>query len=257
MAVHSADGTRIAYDEEGEGPPLVLVTGALTDRGSPKSLAARLAGSFRVFSYDRRGRGKSTDSWPYAIEREIEDLEAIVEVAGGSAFVFGHSSGAILALYAAAHGSPITKLVAYEPPLIDDSLRPRSAADLLFRLEETLVDGKRDPAVDLFLTEALGVSDEGLAAIKAGPTWQPMRALAHTLPYDVTLSNKQALPPGVMAKIEIPILLAAGGASPQWARTVITELAAEIPNAETVVLDGQNHGVTDDAIVPVLEKFFS
>ncbi len=155
------------------------------------------------------------------------------------------------------HGSPITKLVAYEPPFIVDDSRPRPGGDLVNRLEELLVDGRRDPAAELFLTEGVGLSQEVVAAMKAGPKWQRMRSLAHTLPYDVAISNKQSIPPGVMSKIRIPTLLVAGGASPPWTRSAIAALAAEIPQAETLILDGQDHGVSDDAIVPVLEKFFS
>jgi pimeloyl-ACP methyl ester carboxylesterase len=257
MAVHSADGTRIAYDSEGDGPPLVVVTGAFSDRTSSKSLAERLAGSFSVYRYDRRGRGKSLDTYPYDVEREIEDLEAIIDVAGGSAFVYGHSSGAVLALLAAAHGSPITKLVAYEPPYIDDGSRPRHRPDLASRLEEIWADKHRDEMAELFLTEAVGLPKEVVATMKEGPTWQAMRANAHTLMYDVIVTNNQTMPAGVMSKIMVTTLLVAGGASPDWGRSAIQEVAAEIPGAETLVIDGQDHRVSDDAIVPVLEKFFS
>jgi pimeloyl-ACP methyl ester carboxylesterase len=233
-----------------------VVGGAFSDREAPAGLAGRLAGTFTVYSYDRRGRGKSTDTFPYEVEREIEDLEAIISEAGGSSYVYGHSSGAILALLAAAHGSPIAKLVAYEPPYIEDGSRPRQGAGLVSRLEEVLADHHRDAAAELFLSEAIGLDQQSVAAVKAGPQWQRMRSLAHTLPYDVTLTNNQSIPPGVMPKVQVPTLLVAGGASPPWARSTIEALARQIPNAETLVLEGQTHGVSDDAIVPVLTKFF-
>ena len=257
MAVHSADKTRIAFDAEGDGPPLILVTGAFCDRSTPQELSARLASTFTVIRYDRRGRGRSSDTFPWDVEREIEDLEAMIEVAGGSAFVYGHSSGASLALYAAAHGSAITKLVAYEPPFSWDPDRAREMRNLQARLEELLADKRRDDMAELFLTRAVGVPKEGIAAIKEGPHWQGMRALAHTLPYDVALGDNQAMPADTFTKIQVPTLLVAGGNSPAWARTAIETLAREIPNSETLILEGQDHGVSDDVIAPVLEKFFS
>jgi pimeloyl-ACP methyl ester carboxylesterase len=257
MAVHAADGTRIAFDQVGEGPPLVIVQGAFTDRETPQSLAARLAERFTVFSYDRRGRGKSTDTFPYAVEREIEDLEAIIEVAGGSAFVYGQASGAILALNAAAHGSPITRLVAYEPPFVGEGSPARHAKNLVSRLEEMVAFAQRDAAVELYLAEALGLSAEEVASIKAGPRFQRMRYLALTTPYDAVLTTNEAMQPGVMAKVSVPTLLVAGGASPEWAGKAIGSLAREIPHAETLIIDGQGPDVSDDAIAPVLEKFFA
>lgn len=257
MAVHSADKTRIAFDAEGDGPPLILVTGAFCDRSTPQELSARLAGTFTVIRYDRRGRGRSSDTFPWDVEREIEDLEAMIEVAGGSAFVFGHSSGASLGLYAAAHGSAITKLVAYEPPFTWDPDRARQMRNLQARLEELLADKRRDDMAELFLTRAVGVPKEGLPSIKEGPHWQGMRALAHTLPYDVALSDNLSMPADTFTKIEVPTLLVAGGNSPEWARTAIETLAREIPNSETLILEGQDHGVSDDVIAPVLEKFFA
>jgi pimeloyl-ACP methyl ester carboxylesterase len=254
--VRAADGTTIALEVWGEGPPLVLVVGAFCDSNTLKGLAARLAGKFTVFRYDRRGRGGSGDAYPYAVEREIEDLEAVLGAAGGSAYIYGHSSGAVLALESAAHGAAVKKVVAYEPPYLIDGSRVRHHADLAARLEELVAEGRRGDAAELFLTEAVGLSRETISMVRSGPMWRSMRAVAHTLAYDVTVCNQQSIPPGLMSKIQAPTLLVAGSASGSWARSAIEALAAEIPDAETLVIPGEDHGVSDDAIVPVLEKFY-
>jgi pimeloyl-ACP methyl ester carboxylesterase len=255
--VRSADGTTIAFDRSGDGPPLIVVTGAFCDRSSPRNLAAKLAPRFTVFCYDRRGRGSSGDTAPYSVDSETEDLDALVSAAGGEAFVFGHSSGAVLALEAAAQGIPITKLAVYEPPFVVDGSRARHGADLADRLRQLVSDGHPGPAAELFLVEAVGVSPDVVAMIQAGPGWPGMEALAHTLAYDVTVCNGQSMPADRMANIRVPTLAVAGGASPDWARNSVATLAATIPGAQHLTLDGQDHGVADEVIAPVLVEFFS
>jgi pimeloyl-ACP methyl ester carboxylesterase len=150
--VTSRDGTRIAFDQSGEGPALILVVGAFNDRATGASLAQSLEPRFTVFNYDRRGRGESGDTAPYALEREIEDLEALITQAGGSACVFGYSSGAILALRAAAHGLALSQLALYDPPPTG-----AKAGELAPQLTELIAAGRRGDAVELFQTEAVGI----------------------------------------------------------------------------------------------------
>jgi pimeloyl-ACP methyl ester carboxylesterase len=255
--VPSADGTTVAFERQGNGPPLVLVLGAFCDRNSPKTLAERLAPNFEVYRYDRRGRGDSGDTFPYAVDREVEDLQAVTRAAGGQPYVFGHSSGAILALEAAAQSVAMARLAVYEPPFIDDGSRERHAPDLAARLAGLTAAGRAEDAVDAFLTEAIGVPEATLALVHDQPSWPGMVALAHTLPYDVVLANNQSMPVGRLSRIRVPTLLMAGGASAPWARHAIDEVAREVPGAETLILEGETHGVRDDALAPVLEKFFA
>ncbi|MER6875992.1 alpha/beta hydrolase, partial [Amycolatopsis sp. NPDC000673] len=185
--VTSADGTPIAFDTYGSGSPVLLVGGAVNDRTTVAALAAVLADAgFTAVAYDRRGRGDSGDAQVYAVEREIDDLEVLIEAVGGSAAVFGHSSGAILALEAAARGLPITKVAVYEPPFIGDD-RPRPAEDLVDRVSAALADGDRDTAVELFLVEGTGTPAAMVDSMKAAPVWGWFVGLAHTLPYDLAV----------------------------------------------------------------------
>ena len=253
--VQSADGTAIAYERFGDGPALVLVMGAFCDRSAPRGLAALLSRDFAVFTYDRRGRGASGDTPPYAVEREIEDLDAMISETGGAAFVFGHSSGAVLALEAAASGLPIRKLAVYEPPYIVDNtrVRPRKMGE---RVSTLIGSGQRSEAVRLFLAEGPEVPAEVIAAMENGPGWSDMEAIAHTLPYDLAICGDQVLPSGRLAEIDVPTLALSGGASPAWARNAVDEVAATIEGAQHVSLDGQTHGAADDVLAPVLVEFF-
>lgn len=146
-------GTTIAYERYGQGPPVIVVGGAACDRAVTRPLAERLASHFTVFNYDRRGRGDSGDTPPYAVEREIEDLAALIAVAGGTASVYGHSSGAGLALQAAAHGLPIAMLVLHEPPYVPDGEEERRISrEYAEKPNVILAEGRRDDAVELFMT---------------------------------------------------------------------------------------------------------
>src|SRR5512135_3271536 len=187
QTVGSADGTTIAFDRSGQGPALILVAAASATRLAEASLAAALAPNFTVFAYDRRGRGDSGDTPPYAVEREVEDLDAVIEEAGGSAFVFGHSSGAVLALESARLlPGKIRKLALYEAPFIIDDSRPRTPADFLPRLNELLAAGRREDAVELW-NRNNGLPDEMIAGMRGSPWWPGLLAAAHTLPYDATI----------------------------------------------------------------------
>jgi pimeloyl-ACP methyl ester carboxylesterase len=246
--VHSADGTAIAFERRGTGPALVLVLGAFCDRTTAQTLAAVLGQDFTVYAYDRRGRGDSGDTTHYAVQREVEDLGALVAAAGGTASVFGHSSGAALALIAAAQGLPVHRVAAYEPPLT------RGAGELLGQVRELLGAGMRDDAVALFLTEAARTPAEGVAMMRNSPMWPELAALAHTLPYDLTICTE---PVENLAKVAVPTLLVSGANSPQWLREVAYEVARKVPDAQEVTLAGQDHGAADDVLAPVLVEFFT
>ncbi len=255
QTVQSADGTTIAYEKSGTGPALIVSGGAFNTRMSPGALVPLLAAHFSVYVYDRRGRGDSTDTQPYAIAREIEDLAALIDAAGGSAMVYGHSSGAVLALEAAASGLPITKLVAYEPPFTaeengqgslvwSDDVRAAAAA------------GDRETAATLFLV-GIGADPEGVAALSRQPWWPGMLGVAHTLPYDLDLVGDGLVHTDRIGKIAAPTLLIDGADSPPWAGTAASVAAATIPGARQLTLDGQDHNVDPAALAPVLIGFFA
>lgn len=259
--VRSSDGTSIAYDRSGEGPALILVNGALSVRSAGGPLAALLAPRFSVFSYDRRGRGASGDTAPYAVEREIEDLAAVMAEAGGSAFVYGHSSGAVLSLRAAAHGLDILKLALYEPPFIGDDSRPLLPPDYVTTLAQLLAAGRRGEAVALFMTTAVEAPAEMVAQMRNGPMWPGLEAVAHTLPYDLAIMGAtEGGHPSALARwaaVTVPTLVIDGGASPAWARNAVRALASTLPLAQQRTLDGQTHGADPKVLAPVLEEFLA
>jgi pimeloyl-ACP methyl ester carboxylesterase len=262
--VKSKDGTTIAFDRSGEGPALILVGGALQHRAidpSTAQLASLLAPSFTVFHYDRRGRGDSGDTLPYAVEREIEDLDSLIQGAGGSAFAFGMSSGAVLALDAAASGLAITKLALYEPPMVVDDSRPPVPEDYVARLTELASSGRAGDAIEVFMTEGIGLPDEAVAPMRGAPIWPAFEAVAHTLAYDgaivaATMSGKP-LPTDRWASVTIPTLVVDGDASPPWARNAVEALVDVLPDARRRTLEGQTHQVDPEVLAPKLEQFFT
>jgi pimeloyl-ACP methyl ester carboxylesterase len=249
----SADGTKIAFERTGEGPPLIIIGGALNSRRSADGLVPWLASHFTVYAYDRRGRGESSDTLPYSPGREIEDLEAIIGAAGGSAYAYGHSSGAILALEAAAGGAGIAKLAAYEPPYLTGHAPEESWESFRDRVQEALNGGDREGAVELFIRHTGSDFDEG---IKTMPWWPALLSVAQTLPYDLTLTGDGSVPER-LSSIQVPTLGIYGGASPSWAENAINAVAAAVPGMKKEKLDGQDHAVTSDAVAPVLIKFFN
>jgi pimeloyl-ACP methyl ester carboxylesterase len=259
--VTSKDGTPIAFETTGEGPPLLIVGGALSDRHAAATQAGLLAPNFRVYTYDRRGRGDSGDTPPYAVEREIEDTQALVEGAGGTAFALGHSSGAVLALEAAVSTPGILKLVLYEPPFIIDHTRPPVPDDYLERLTELTSAGRGGDAIEYFLIAGAGLLPEAVAPMKDSSSWPAIETLAHTLPYDgavmgPTLSGKQ-LPADRWATVTIPTLVVDGGESPAWQRNAAQALVDVLPNARRLTLEGQTHNVDPRVLTPVLEEFLT
>jgi len=258
--VRSSDGTTIAYDRRGTGPPVVLVGGALSDRRGAAALAEILAPRLTAVAYDRRGRGDSTDTSPYAVEREIEDLAALIETIGPPAFVHGHSSGAVLSLRAVEAGLPIGRLAVYEPPFIIDDRRPPLPPDYNPHLDDLIARGQAGDAVEYFLRTGPMLPDEVIARTRESAAWAGLTAMAPTIAYDNrimgdTMAGDPA-PLGRWASVAIPTLVLAGGASPPSMRNAAVALAAVLPDATTMVLGGQTHGAAPDALAPVLLDFF-
>jgi pimeloyl-ACP methyl ester carboxylesterase len=253
--VRSSDGTDIAFERSGDGPPIILVLGAFNDRSTGAPLASFLDQHFTVFNYDRRGRGASGDTLPYAVEREIEDLEALIVEAGGSAFVFGYSSGAILALKAAAHCPGITRLALYEPPIDVDRDRPQPAPDHAARLAELIAAGRRGDAVEYFQT-LVGIPADVIAQLRHAPFWPGLEATAHTLVYEMTIIGDGALPANVSAAVRVPTLVIDGGASPASMRAAAHFVAGALANGSYRSLDGQTHDIVPTVLGPVVQEFF-
>jgi pimeloyl-ACP methyl ester carboxylesterase len=259
--VMSKDGTLIAYDREGSGPAVILVGGGLDDGSENAPLVPLLAPSFTVYNYARRGRGESGDTQPYSVAREIEDLEALVAEAGGSAHLYGVSSGGALALEATAAGVAVDKLAMYEVPygVVDEA----QAREYVEQTEALLAEGRRDDAIKLFMRFA-GSSEEDIAGAASYPMWPGLVAIAHTLAYDAACSNDYQPPPARLAKITQPTLVATGDTinphmaalRPDLFQRAATAIAGRVPHAERVTLAGQSH-VADPAVVaPVLQQFF-
>ncbi|MBF8192197.1 alpha/beta hydrolase [Nonomuraea sp. K274] len=254
----SADGTAIAFDQYGSGPAVILVHGAFTDRAHPTlaAVAGTLAPWFTVLNYDRRGRGGSGDTPPYAVEREIEDLAALIEAAGRSAMVFGGSSGAALALEAAVRIPAITKLAVWEPPYHVDDGAPPLPLDLAARLTALVEAGRRGEAVERFMAAA-GVPDAAVAAMRADPSWPHVEKVAHTLAYEAAvLGPGNALPAARLAAVTQPTLVLNGRDSPRWMTNAGLAVTAAVPGATRRVLDDQAHNVAPEALVPELLEFF-
>jgi pimeloyl-ACP methyl ester carboxylesterase len=259
--VMSADGTLIAFEQMGAGPPLVLVAGATCDAARMRPTAEHLARDFAVINYDRRGRGDSGDSLPYAVEREVEDIAALVSRAGGRASVYGHSSGAALALHAAAQGLPIDRLILHEPPYSpDEEEHRREAREYGQELESLLMQGRRGDAIELFFA-LVGMPPEMIGEIRRGPGWPTLEALAPTLAYDSAVMGDSTrggtVPADVARRVTIPTLVLVGGASPDWMIDVGREIAAAVQNGAHRILDGQDHVVPPEVLAPVLKGFLA
>jgi len=262
--VTSKDGTTIAYDQAGTGPLLVLVDGALNSRsfGLNGPLAPILADRFTVVTYDRRGRGDSGDTPPYAVQREIEDLAAVIDVVGGPAYVYGISSGAGLALEAAsAVPTKVAKLALYEPSFVVDNTRPPVPADAVEQVTGLLARNRRGAAVKLFLREDAQVPAMVVAVMPLMPAWGKLKAAAHTLPYDLTIMDGRQqgrpLPVGQWASLTAPTLVMAGGKSPAWLQNAALAVAQALPGATHQTLPGQTHIVKPGPLAPVLAEFFT
>jgi pimeloyl-ACP methyl ester carboxylesterase len=254
--VTSSDGTAIAFDRLGDGPPVILVCGASTSRMANAGVAAVLASDFTVLNYDRRGRGDSGDTLPYAVEREVEDIDAVIAAAGGSACLYGTSSGAALALEAAASGLPVAKLALWEPPFAtDESYRP--PADQVERYDGMIAEGRRGDAVEYFMGVVVGMPAEFVAQARSQPWWAATEALAHTLAYDARIMGDSSVPVARAALVTAPTIVITGGASPPFMRQAAEALVDVLPDGRAQTLEGQDHNVAPEAIAPVLKDFFA
>ena len=251
----SRDGTPLAYRRTGQGPTVVLVSGAMSTGATMAPLAARLSDDFGVIVYDRRGRGGSGDTAPYAVAREVEDLAALIEAAGGEAALYGVSSGGALALEAAAGGLPVRRVAVYETPFADYGGGADERAQYTRNLTDALAEGRRGDAVALFLA-LTGLAPEMIANARQSPMWAGMEAIAPTLAYDNAVMGDGLVPRDRLASVTVPVLAVAGDASPLWLRRATEAVADAAPEGRYHVLEGQNHMVDPQALAPVLTDFF-
>ena len=254
--VASGDGTRIAFERTGTGPALVIVDGAMCSMafGPSEATAAALSGDFTVYRYDRRGRGDSTDTNPYAVGREAEDLTAVIAEAGGSAFVYGISSGAGLALEAAASGVPITRLVLFEPPYTAGGSDASQQREETRRMDALLRAGRHGQAVELFFSW-VGIPAEAVAQMRSSPLWPALESIAPTIAYDNAVMGDGTVPKEKAGRIGIPTLVIAGSLSPEELRHAAQTVAKAIPRARFRDLEGQAHTASPDTLAPLLKEF--
>lgn len=260
--VLSADGTTICFDAWGDGQPLIMIDGATSHRAVSQTLAQAgelLRDQFRVYSYDRRGRGESGDTAPYAVQREIEDLAALIADAGAPAFVCGVSSGAVLALEAAAAGLPIARLALFEPPFVVDDSRPPLPADYVQRLDASIACGRPGDAAELFLTAAAGMPAEFVAGMRQSPFWPALEEVAHTIAYDGrimgTTMSGAPLPADRWAALSVPTLVMYGRGTEPWLISAARALAGLLPTASLQAVEGAQHNVAAEVLAPALRQF--
>lgn len=262
--VVSKDNTTISFDKSGQGPVVILVAGALSDRSDTTKLAGLLAENFTVINYDRRGRGESGDGVSYAVEREIEDIESLIDEAGGSASIFGSSSGAVLALEATNRlNGKIKKQVLYEPPFIVDNSQPPVPRDLTTRIKEFVFTNRRGDAVKHFFSKGMNIPTIGVFIMRFMPGWSKMTSMAHTILYDLAImegtQEGQPLPATRWSASTVPTLVLTGEKSEAFFHTGARALASVLPNTQHQILKGQHHGsvvMAPKAFVDVLVEFF-
>jgi len=258
--VISKDGTVIAYEQSGKGPAVILVDGALCYRkfGPMESLAALIAPNFTVITYDRRGRGESSDTQPFALGRDIEDIDALITAAGGSAFVFGTSSGGCLALEAAIKlGDKIKKLGMWEPPYNSDPADKPVWKEYWTQLNKLVAANRRGDAVALFM-QFVGTPANQINGMRQSPMWSQLEAIAPTLVYDATAmgGEDRSVPIKRAATVTVPTLVMNGTVIPFMLLTANT-LAKAIPHAQHRTLEGQSHDVNLQVLAPVLVEFYA
>jgi pimeloyl-ACP methyl ester carboxylesterase len=255
--VTSRDGTRIAYDRLGEGPPVVIVGGIFCTRATMHDLAEQLADRFTAINYDRRGRGESGATAPYAVEREVEDIDALIAAAGGTAAIYGHSSGAGLALRASAHGVPVTRLVLHEPPFGgDDDDSVRSARELAESVRTELAEDRPGDAIGLFFSGA-GMPPEMVEAMSTDPD---MLAVAPTMLHDLEVMGDfqgGTVPTVLVRSVDVPTLVLAGDASPDFFLDTAARIADLLPDATHTVMPDVDHGAPADVVAPVVAEFLA
>ena len=254
--VLSKDGTAIAFERIGDGPPFILVVGAFNERSTGGPLAAYLAAHSTVFTYDRRGRGDSGDTAPYEVKREIEDLAALIDRAGGSAAVFGYSSGANLALQAAACGLTISKLALYDAPYVVGQSQSGQPVDHAGQLAELIAANRRGDAVEYFQTQLVGIPPAVVAQLRNAPFRPALEAMAHTLVYEATILGDRSLPTRLASQVTVATLAIAGGASP-FMRAAAQALAECLPNCQARILEDVGHDIEPSVLGPVLQRFLT
>jgi len=252
----SADGTTIAYERQGQGPAVVLVGGAFNDRHTWAELTAALSPHFTAVSYDRRGRGDSGDTQPYAVEREVEDLEAVIAATGGAAFAHGQSSGAVLAMRAAAAGAAVTQLSMMEPPFrLEDG--PPSPPNYLENLTELISTGRNDEAAAYFMTDAVGLPPQAVEQTRQMPMWSGLVAMAPTLVYDARVMGDSWVPVDLLATVTVPTMVVHSTGSAPWLQSAAATTAQALPDARLLGLEGGFHSVAADVLAPALTEFFT
>ncbi|MEU6404504.1 alpha/beta hydrolase [Streptomyces sp. NPDC046985] len=251
----SPDGTPLAYRRTGRGPVVVLVSGAMSTGATVAPLAAALADRCTAVVYDRRGRGESGDTAPYAVEREVEDLAAVIDAVGGEAALYGMSSGGALALRAAASGLAVSRVAVYEPPFDVREGQERERAEYTVALAEALGRDRRGDAVELFLRKT-GLAEQMIANARQSPMWAGLEAVAPTLAYDDAVMGDGTVPADLLASVSMPVLAVAGEASPEPMREAARRVARDVPEGAYTVLDGQTHAVEPEMLAPVLADFF-
>ncbi|MFC9469778.1 alpha/beta fold hydrolase [Streptomyces coelicoflavus] len=256
MTTVSRDGTRIAYERSGRGPAVVLVSGAMSTGATMAPLAAELSGGFDVTVYDRRGRGKSGDTAPYSVDREIEDLAALIEAVGGEVSLYGMSSGGALVLRAAASGLPLRRAAVYEVPYAMDDAAVRAGAEYTERLTEALGQGRRGDAVELFLRHT-GLGEDMIRGARQSPMWAGMESVAPSLAYDDAVLGDGRVPRSEIARITVPLLVLAGGASDTWWHETARAVAEAAPDGRYGTVDRQTHMVEPGVLAPVLAEFLA
>jgi pimeloyl-ACP methyl ester carboxylesterase len=255
--VTSKDGTRIAYDKVGSGPTLLIVNGAMGFRGNSfaKKFQTEFAKHFTVIDYDRRGRGESGDTLPYTVQKEVEDIAALMAgPGGGKCLVFAQSSGAALALEAAASGVPMVKLFAYEPPYMVGNPPDRPAPDFKEHLEALVAQGERDEAVSYFM-RTVGVPGWMMRIMRLFPFWKDLRVVAHTLPYDAAIMAGFDFPTARLARLKVPVVAIAGEKTTPTLTRAVEEVARTVPGAEHKVAPKMNHAVNAKRMAPLLRSW--
>ena len=252
--VTSKDGTTIAYESTGSGPSLIFIDPAGGYHGwrPMDGLIPMLSSHFTVTTYDRRGRGHSTEVQPYSVEREIEDLKAVIDATGELAFLFGFSSGAVLSLLAAARGLPVRKVVALEPPL-ERYDEPTPPSELELEVAALVAKGQRREAHAHF-NRALGVPDEILEELSATLDWPQIEALTHTIVYDLTITR--SLPMPELSSIQTPSLIINSMVTGDFMHNWTKDTADALPNGVHLTLDGEWHSVPPEILAPVMIAFF-
>jgi pimeloyl-ACP methyl ester carboxylesterase len=256
--VGSDDGSRIAFERSGSGPAVILVDGALCSRafGPMPKLASLLARHFTVFQYDRRGRNESGDTQPYAVERELEDIDALIREAGGRAHLAGLSSGAALVLEAAARGASVGKVAAYEPPYMVEDLASHAQHEPTLR--SLIAAGRRGDAVKYFMRDMVGLPAVFLILMRLMPgVWPKMEAVAHTLPYDAAVMNEYVVPADRFAAVKAQTLVMHGGKTDRRLAKAAQAVAAALPGSQHRTLEGQTHNVSAKVLAPALVDFFT